>query len=160
VYNSLGIQAEVTMVKLIVSLLILFFAAFEVLPHFRNISFDRRDVSLGGLMSGFFGGLSGHQGAPRAAFLIRTGLLKESYVATGVVAAILIDLSRLSVYMRHFVLIGPGGHLSLIATACGAALVGMAIGSRMIGKVTFPIIRILVSILLTIVAIGLGAGVL
>jgi len=160
VYNFLGIQAEVTPVKLIVGLLILCFAAFEVVPRLRNISFDRRYVPLGGLVSGFFGGLSGHQGAPRAAFLVRTGLSKESYIATGVAAAILIDLSRLSVYMRHFVLVGPGGHLTLVAAACGAALVGTVIGSRMIKKVTFRIVRILVSVLLTVVAVGLGAGLL
>ncbi len=159
-YHFLGIQAEVTPVKLIVGLLILFFAAFEVVPRLRGISFDRRYVPLGGLVSGFFGGLSGHQGAPRAAFLIRMGLSKESYVATGVAAAILIDLSRLSVYTGHFVLVEPGGHLTLVAAACGAALVGTALGSRVIGKVTFRIVRILVSVLLTVVAVGLGSGLL
>lgn len=159
-YHVLGIYAEVTVVKLAVALLILFFAAIEVVPRFRTISFDRRYVSLGGIVSGFFGGLSGHQGAPRAAFLIRTGLPKEAYVATGVAAAILIDLSRLSVYFRHFALARPGGHLPLLLAASAAALVGTAIGSRVIGKVTFRIVRILVSGLLTVVAAGLGAGIL
>ncbi len=145
-YNVLGIPAMITPVKLTVGLLILLFAVIEVVPGLRTISFDRRYVPLGGIVSGFFGGLSGHQGAPRAAFLIRTGLSKKAYVATGVAAAILIDLSRLSVYARHFVLAGPGGHLLLLVTACAAALVGTAIGSRIIGKVTFRVVRILVSV--------------
>jgi hypothetical protein len=159
-YTLSDIHAEVTAVKLLVALLILLFAAFEVVPRLRNISFDRRYAPLGGLVSGFFGGLSGHQGAPRAAFLIRTGLSKTSYVATGVAAAVLIDLSRLSVYSRHLVLVGPGNRLFLLAAASAAALVGTVIGSRMIGKVTFRIIRILVSVLLFVVALGLCTGVL
>jgi uncharacterized protein len=159
-YDLAGIHAEVTPVKLIVAVLILIFAAFEAVPRIKNISFDRRYVPVGGLVSGFFGGLSGHQGAPRAAFLIRTGLSKESYIATGVAAAILIDLSRLSVYMHHFTLLGPDGHLSLIVAACGAALAGTIVGSRIIKKVTLEIVRILVSALLTVVAVGLGAGIL
>lgn len=160
VYNLSALHAEVTAVKLLVALLILLFAAFEVVPRLGRIAFDTRYVPLGGLVSGFFGGLSGHQGAPRAAFLIRTGLSKESYIATGVAAAILIDLSRLSVYSRHLILVGPGGHVSLLAAACGAALAGTVLGSRMIGKVTLRIVRILVSVLLFVVALGLGTGVL
>jgi hypothetical protein len=157
-YRVSSIHAEVTAVKLLVALLILLFAAFEVVPRLRSISFDRRYVPLGGLVSGFFGGLSGHQGAPRAAFLVRTGLPKTSYIATGVAAAILIDLSRLSVYSRHVSLVAPGGRLSLLAAACGAALLGTVTGSRMIGKVTFKTVRILVSILLLAFALGLGTG--
>jgi uncharacterized protein len=159
-YNLVGLHVEMTVIKLVVACLILLFASFEVVPHLKSVSFDRRFVPLGGVISGFFGGLSGHQGAPRAAFLIRTGLAKESYIATGVAAAILIDLSRLSVYIRHFVLAGPGGHQLLLVAACTAALVGTFIGSRMLTNVTLRSIRMLVSVLLTVVAIGLGAGIL
>lgn len=159
-YNLWGIYAHVTLVKLVVACLILVFAAFEAVPCLKNISFGTRYVPAGGLVSGFFGGLSGHQGAPRAAFLIRTGLSKESYIATGVAAAILIDLSRLSVYVRHFALAGPGGHFLLLVVSCAAALVGTAVGSRIIGKVTFRVVRIVVAVLLVVVAAGLGTGVL
>lgn len=159
-YNLWSINAEVTAVKLLVALLILVFAAFEAAPPLRSISFDRRYVPLGGLVSGFFGGLSGHQGATRAAFLIRIGLSKESYIATGIAAAILIDLSRLSVYMRRFALATPGGRLSLLAAACGAALLGTIIGSRLIGKATLRLVRMLAAALLAVVALGLGAGLL
>ena len=39
------------------------FALFELLPLLRRIEFPRRYVPLGGTLSGFFGGLSGNQGA-------------------------------------------------------------------------------------------------
>jgi hypothetical protein len=159
-YRLFGIDGEVTVVKLTVGLLILLFAAIEAVPSLKDTAFDRRYVPLGGAVSGFFGGLSGHQGAPRAAFLLRAGLSKESYVATGVAAAILIDLSRLSVYLGRFIGPGPSAHPLLLASACAAALAGTAIGSRLIKKTTLRGVRILASILLAVVAAGLIAGVL
>ncbi len=38
-------------------------------------------------MTGFFGGLSGMQGAMRSAFLAKSGLGKEAFIATGAVIA-------------------------------------------------------------------------
>ena len=55
-------------------------------------------IPLGGALSGFFGGLSGQQGALRSAFLIRTGLNKETFIGTSVVSAVVVDVSRLIVY--------------------------------------------------------------
>ena len=45
-------------------------------------------LAAGGLLSGFLGGLSGHQGALRSAFLIKCGLSKEVFIASGVVIAL------------------------------------------------------------------------
>ena len=69
---QLGNQTfEITGVKLVVAVIMITFALIEVLPQFQRLEFDRRFLPLGGLISGFFGGLTGHQGAMRAAFLIR-----------------------------------------------------------------------------------------
>jgi uncharacterized membrane protein YfcA len=159
-YDLWGIHAEVTVVKAVVAFLILLFATIDAAPRSKNLSFGRRYVPLGGLVSGFFGGLSGHQGAPRAAFLIRVGLSKESYVATGVAAAILVDLSRLSVYSHHFLSARLEDSILPLALPCGAALVGTVIGSRIIRRVTFDTVRMLVTVLLAAVALGLAAGML
>jgi hypothetical protein len=48
---------------------------------------------VGGILSGFFGGLSGIQGAIRSAFLVKSGLKKEAYIATGVVIACFVDIN-------------------------------------------------------------------
>jgi hypothetical protein len=40
------------------------------------------------------------QRALRSAFLIRAGLSKEAFIATGVVVAAIIDVTRLGVYTR------------------------------------------------------------
>ncbi len=93
---------EVTWVKLVIGTLMVVFALVELRSGKGGRGFDRRYLPVGGLVSGFFGGLSGHQGAMRSAFLIRAGLSKEAFIATGVVIACLIDVSRLSVYAAHF----------------------------------------------------------
>ena len=76
-YSLFGRRFEVTPVKLVVGVLLLVFAAVEVLPRFRDLGFNPRYLPLGGAISGFFGGLAGMQGALRSAFLVRVGLTKR-----------------------------------------------------------------------------------
>ncbi|HYG49543.1 MAG TPA: TSUP family transporter, partial [Flavobacteriales bacterium] len=85
-------------VKLTIAVLLAFFALFELIPTLKKMAIDKKYLPLGGLLSGFFGGLSGNQGALRSAFLMRAGLSKEGFIATGVVLACFIDISRLGVY--------------------------------------------------------------
>ena len=47
-------------------------------------------------MSGFFGGLTGNQGALRSAFLIKMNLEKSVFIATTVVISFFVDLTRIS----------------------------------------------------------------
>ncbi|HXF60300.1 MAG TPA: hypothetical protein VNK95_01705, partial [Caldilineaceae bacterium] len=93
-----GYRLEVTTIKLVIGLLIVAFALLDLLPRFRTLAFDRRYLTVGGLLSGFFGGLSGNQGALRSAFLIKAGLQKEAFIGTGTVSAVVVDVARLLVY--------------------------------------------------------------
>ncbi|KAF0091689.1 MAG: protein of unknown function DUF81 [Fusobacteria bacterium] len=70
---------EITIVKVVIGLFLICFAFLELLPRFEKIEFDKKYLPLGGLISGFFGGLSGHQGALRSAFLSKTGMDKEAW---------------------------------------------------------------------------------
>ena len=70
----LGRVAQVTPIKLVVGGLLLFFGLADLLPVTQGLSFSPRYLPLGGALSGFFGGLSGMQGALRSAFLVRAGL--------------------------------------------------------------------------------------
>ncbi|WP_236937460.1 sulfite exporter TauE/SafE family protein [Flavobacterium columnare] len=87
---------QITLLKILIGFLLIFFALFDIIPKLKRLEFNNKYLSLGGIVSGFFGGVSGHQGALRSAFLIRAGLTKESFIATGVVIACLIDISRIS----------------------------------------------------------------
>jgi len=146
--------------NLIVAGLLIFFALFDLMPRFKNLSFERKYLPLGGLLSGFFGGLAGHQGALRSAFLIRSGLSKESYLATGVVIACVVDVSRLSVYASHFAMVTLQEHGALLLVATLSAFAGAFLGNRLVKKTTLHAIQMLVAIMLFLIALALGMGVI
>lgn len=158
-YRMLGRDYVVSAVKLVMGLLIAAFAVLEISPRFQKVEFGEQWLPLGGLLSGFFGGLSGHQGALRSAFLIRAGLGKEGFIATGVVIACLVDLVRLGVYTQRFAAKGIHENAALVVCATLAAFAGAYAGNRLVKKITMRTIQVIVASLLTVVAVGLMTGV-
>lgn len=157
-YEIGGRTFSITSVKLLMALLIVSFAILELVPAARSLEFDKKYLTLGGVFSGFFGGLSGHQGALRSAFLIRAGLTKEGFIATGVVIACLIDVTRLSVYAQHLVVGGIEENAALLVVATLSAFLGAYIGNSLVKKVTMKSVQSVVVALLFVVAVLLGAG--
>lgn len=157
-YNIGKNQYEVAPVNIIISVLLLIFALIELLPSSMGQVKRRRNLVAGGLLSGFFGGLSGIQGAIRSAFLISSGLSKEAYIATGVVIASMVDITRLSVYASRFRISGLEENFLLIISAVLSAMAGALIGRVLLKKVTFGFVRILVAVMLILVSLALGAG--
>lgn len=149
---------SVVPIKLVIAVLMIVFALFEIVPRMAQLSFDRRYLVLGGVLSGFFGGLSGHQGALRSAFLLRAGLSPEGFIATGVAVACLVDFARVPVYALHFSTADLRTSGFLLAVATLAAFSGSYIGNRLVKKVTMRFVQVIVSVLLLAIAIGLGAG--
>lgn len=148
----------ITPVKLIIAILMITFSVVELLPKFKQLQFKENKLFIGGVLSGFFGGLSGHQGALRSAFLIKLGLSKESFIATGVMIACLIDFTRLSVYFNRFIGSGVSDNLYLLTSATLAAFVGAYFGNKLLKKVTLNFIQTFVAVMIMIIAIGLGSG--
>jgi len=140
------------------------FALFELLPRFRSMQFERRYLPLGGVLSGFFGGLSGHQGALRSAFLAKAGLTTERFVGSNAVIGFLVDLTRISVYVALFT--AAGGHVSefdgwpLVIAGAVSAFCGVVLGKRYLHKVTMTSVQTLVGLLLFGVGLALVTGVL
>ena len=159
-YQLFGTEHIITPVKCLAAVLMASFALLEVVPRLQSISFKPSFLPVGGFLSGFFGGLSGNQGAFRSAFLAKCGLSKEEFLGTGVASAVLVDLARISVYMSHFQSIGLEGKAPLIVWVTLSAFLGSWIGSRFMWKVTLRAIRILVVVLLMCIAAGLGSGIL
>lgn len=151
--------ATITPIKSVVGSLMVVFAVLEMLPAFERWAVPSRFLPLGGILSGFFGGLSGHQGAFRSAFLVRSALSKEAFIATGVVIAVMVDATRIPVYAGSI-----GGvlqdHGLLLAVAISAAFVGVWLGTRLLKKVTIRSIRVTVSVLLVLLGIALASGVI
>ncbi len=161
-YALWGRTFEVTPVALVIGALIVVFAALELSPAFASLSIPRRYLPLGGLLSGFFGGLSGNQGALRSAFLIKSGLGKEAFVATGVVSAVIVDCVRLTIYGASYgtarIDALPPGVAGLVACACLAAFTGSFLGARLLEKVTLRAVQIIVAAGMIGVGLGLAAG--
>lgn len=157
-YQLFGKTFEVYPVKFIISLLLIFFAILDLVPFLNKLQFGKEKLPLGGILSGFFGGLSGNQGALRSAFLIKAGLSKETFVATTIVISCFVDFTRLSVYATRFIKSGLEENIGLVSFATLSAIVGSFIGNRLLKKVTLKFIQILVAIMLIIISIALGAG--
>lgn len=157
-YTINGHAFYITPIKSIIAVLLIFFALMDLIPYFTRLGFGRDKLPIGGLLSGFFGGLSGNQGALRSAFLIKAGLSKEAFIGTSVVIACFIDITRLSVYATRFTTAGLQDNAILVITATAAAIIGAYIGNKLLKKVTLNFIRVFVACLLLMVAIALGAG--
>jgi uncharacterized membrane protein YfcA len=147
----------VTPVKLIVAVLLIFFALMEVVPSLKKLDFGK-NLFVGGILSGFFGGLSGNQGALRSAFLMKAGLSKEVFIATGIVIACIIDFSRLGVYSTRFLQSGLHENLTLVIAATLSAFVGAFFGNKLLKKITMESLQMIVTIMLIILSIALGLG--
>ena len=157
-YSLGGRIFEVYPVKFLISLLLIFFAIFDLIPYFNKLQFDKDKLPIGGALSGFFGGLSGNQGALRTAFLIRAGLSKEAFIATAVVVSTFVDFTRLSVYATRFTRAGLQENIPLVISATLAGILGSYLGNRLLKKVTLRFIQTLVAIMLILVSLALGAG--
>ena len=154
---------SITWIKLIVALIIVVFSFIELSSKFNDLSFDTQYIPLGGIVSGFFGGLSGHRGALRTAFLIRAGLPKEAFLGTMVLSTIIVDISRIGVYGLAFFLsdfeqIKIQGGFGLVVAGSVSAFAGTYIGARLVKKVTMEAIRKIVGILLILLAMAMGTG--
>lgn len=159
-YQWLGREFAVSVVKFIIGVLILAFVWLELSPRFANMSFDARYLPLGGALSGFFGGLSGHQGAFRSMFLIKSGLDSQRFIATGVVLAVLVDVARMLVYGWSFSANTANVQWTMVLSASFSAFVGAYLGAKLLHKVTLRTIQRLVSVLLVLIGLGLVTGLL
>jgi uncharacterized protein len=159
-YRIAGVNAQVTLVKIVIGVILLIFACLELTPWFQRLSFPQRYLPFGGIASGFLGGLSGMQGALRSAFLVKAGLTKEVFVATGAAIAILIDIARLGVYTRSFSAQREQIDAGLLVAATAAAFIGAVVGNALLKKVTMESVRRIVGVMLMVVGVLLIAGVL
>ena len=154
-----GRTCNVLPVKLLIAVLMILFAGSEMLPGLARLTVSPRWLPAGGALSGFFGGLSGHQGALRSAFLGRCGLSPQGFVGTGVVIACAVDVVRLSVYARDLpAQLGRPDILRLLLPGIAAALAGAWLGARLLKKVTVRALQLIVGTLLIVLAGLIGSG--
>jgi hypothetical protein len=162
VYHLRGRPFQVTAVKAVIGALIIVFAWLEAQRRLERLTIPGRYLVLGGALSGFFGGLSGNQGVLRSAFLVKAGLDKRAFVATGVVSAVVVDVVRLLVYGLSFftrrLLEVPGELMGVIAIAMGSAFLGAYVGTRVLERITLRGVRVAVAAMMLLVGLGLLTG--
>ena len=159
-YQMLDKTFVVYPIKFIISILLIVFTSLDFIPYVQKLEFSKEKLPIGGFFSGFFGGLSGNQGALRTAFLIKAGLSKEAFIGTAVVVSIFVDFTRLSVYFTRLSAIDLFGNKILLLSATLSAIAGAYIGNKLLKKVTLKFLHIFVAIMIIIIAIGLGSGVI
>lgn len=158
-YAINGGENEIFLSNLIFGFVLIVFALIELIPKW-GFFFAKANALIGGLLSGFFGGLSGHQGALRTAFLIKFKLSKEAFIATGIVIALVVDIVRTPFYF-----IEKKASLNIddwlfVGIATGAALTGAIMGKMLLKKIKLKTLNITVGIAMLVFGILLAAGIL
>ncbi len=155
-------QAVITPLKLLMAAMMLIFALFEFLPQLSGLRVDRKYLVAGGILSGFFGGFSGHQGALRATFLTKMDLSTEAFVGTNAVIGFMVDAARLIIYGTVFLNLpvkdGVAAQWPLIATGAIAAFAGVGCGKYFLRKITMKVVKNITGALLLLIAAALGSG--
>jgi len=161
---TLGDKAHhVTLAGLVLGIMIAAFSLIELSPAFDRLRFERRRLSLGGALSGFFGGLSGHQGALRAAFLAKAGLDRDAFLGTSVVCAVIVDVARLTIYGasffgQHVTAVAGSSDVRLVVVATLAAFVGSFVGTRLIRKVTMRALQRIIGVAMLFLGVAIATG--
>ncbi len=114
-------------------------------------------MRIGGSLSGFFGGFSGHQGALRALFLSKLKMEPIVFVATTAIISLLVDLTRVSVYFSGSWL--SNYYPTYIMIYCvPSALAGTLIGKKYIQKVNHARLSIIVGVALLAMGLTMVLG--
>ncbi len=158
-YELGGNTYFITILKIVIGILMIIFALFELVPALKKLSIDKKFLPIGGLLSGFFGGLSGHQGALRSVFLLRLKLSKEQFIATGIAIACMIDISRLSVYAINIQQSAGSLNYTWLIAATAAAFAGAWLGNKLLKKITLSLLQYIVAIFIILFSIALIAGI-
>jgi uncharacterized protein len=157
-YSAFGREIAVYPIKLTIACLLILFATMDLIPYFQTLQFGPKWLPLGGILSGFFGGLSGNQGALRAAFLIKAGLSKEAFIGTAVIVSTFVDFTRLGIYTSRFTQTGLEENIVLVTCATLSAIAGSYLGNRLLKKITLQFLQVSVAILLIALSLALGSG--
>jgi len=151
---------ETNAIRIVIACIILAFAIIEISPVLDHIALPQSALPVGGFISGFFGGISGHQGALRSAFLMRSGLSKDAFMGTRVVCACLVDASRISVYAADITSGWEDIDGTLVAVAALAAFGGAWQGNKWVKKTELQVLNKIIAVALVVFAIAFACGII
>lgn len=159
-YDLAGHTFVITWPGLMIGLLIIVFSLFELSKRLSELTFEKKYLLLGGALSGFFGGFTGHQGALRSAFLLRLNLEKSAFIATGVFIACMVDVVRLSLYSNFSVLNNSETNYILLAIAVLSAWVGAFAGNHLFKKTSIGFFKWFVGVFMLVMGLLISLGII
>lgn len=159
-YHVGASHMQVKTINGLIGVLVLIFTLIEWLPITKQWQFSTRWLTVGGALSGFFGGLSGFQGALRSMFLRKLDLSKDAFISSGITIACLIDISRLSMYSDFIGKGLPDSSTPFLIVGSVAALSGAVLGNRLFKKMTMDRVQHIVSIALILFSVALILGII
>ena len=157
-YEMFSRTYSIDWMGLVIGVLMILFALAELLKVKERLR--KEQLSVGGFISGFFGGLSGHQGALRSIFLLGAGLGKEAFIATGVAISLFVDITRIPMYMNQQGASIIENNWKLILAAIAAAFAGAYLGKRFLKKTSIDTVRFIVAAMLLIFGVLLIMGIM
>lgn len=168
-YQLFEQEISVTSLKIVIGSLMILFAWVDLDPRFDRLNIQAKYLPIGGVLSGFFGGLSGHQGAFRAAFLSKSGLSKEQFIGTSNAVSLIVDFARLFIYLyltsaltgkenKFQAALSDGQELLLVGIVF--AFFGTYFGKQLVKKTTIKGIQRTVGVLLFLMGTLMIAGII
>jgi uncharacterized membrane protein YfcA len=155
----LGTFLSSPLLTAVLGCLLLFAAGAELTGWSKRLRFSGWRAWLAGGVSGVFGGLVGNQGGIRSAALLNFDLRKQAFVATATVVGLIVDGTRVPIYLfaQHKDLAAAWPYL--LAASIGT-VAGTLSGERLLRRIPEPAFRTTVSgILLVLGALLLFAAI-
>ncbi|MFC1720769.1 sulfite exporter TauE/SafE family protein [Patescibacteria group bacterium] len=141
-------------IQVIFGLFLVAFVAYSFLVNVVKFKPTNCVAVSGGLASGFLAGLIGTGGAIRSLFLNAFSLPKEIYIATSAMIALVIDMTRIPVYLMDGIVLDTM-HYYYIPILIIIAFVGTLFGKKIVQKIPTETFRKVVLIALFLIGIKL-----
>lgn len=132
--------------------LVIFSVFFLLKPNYK-VSATKNNTIIGGAISGFLQGLLGIGGPIRGAFLISYDLEKFKYIATLAAIAVIIDLTRIPIYLTSNIL--DSQYYYYIPVLIILGIIGAYIGKKIVAYIPQTVFKKFV-----LVAIAFASGIL
>jgi uncharacterized membrane protein YfcA len=152
------IETDTTFLGVVMGLVLILLAAMEYSNALVRVNKAPRILWLGGIFSGFFGGLSGQQGAIRSAFLMNHFEDKQVFIGTRAALAFIVDAVRIFTYAASFQLFLQHEIYLPMALALIGGMSGALIGNKFLKKTSIEWIRKTVMVFLFVMGTLMIAG--
>ena len=145
--------------KVFLGLVLIFLGVAELNIKGMSFKFPRKVDILGGLFSGLLGGLIGNQGAIRSAYLLNYGISKEEFIATATVIALVIDATRIPIYLTNQFHVFENIPLKMVIVI-GVAFLGTLLGKKLLKRFSLSMFKKIVALFVVVMGLLFVIGLL